>query len=112
MVVRTRESLGMSWIRTGCSCPLGDHSSKLQISPDQSATLRDPAILFLVPHGSHITLQEALDNVFAGGSSVDFSYPGAGICPLCGIIPIPSDFCSWNFLPWTSLNAPDRLFLS
>ena len=84
-VVRTRETLGMFWIRTA-ACPVGDHSSssKLQISPaEQSATLRYPALLlvFMVPHGPHRTLQEALDNIFAVGSSVDYSYyPGAGIC--------------------------------
>ena len=102
-VVRTREIVGMSWIRTA-ACPVGDHRSKLQISPaEQSTTLRYPAVLLMVPHGPHTTLQEALDNIFAVGSSVDYSHyhPAAGICHrvLCGIIPIPSDFCSWNFLP-------------
>ena len=43
--------------------------------------------------------------VFAGGSSVDFSYyPGAGVCLSCRIIPLVFVYFS-NFLPWTSLRV-------
>ena len=59
---------------------------------------RDPAV-FMVPHGPHRTLQEAVDNAFAGGSSVDFSYPGAGVCPSCGIIPSDLIFAFGTFSP-------------
>ena len=62
LVGRTRGSLRMSWIRTA-SCPIGDHS-KLQISPGAICFFaRDPAILVMVPHGPHRTLQEALSTI-------------------------------------------------
>jgi len=97
----------MSWARN-VTCSIDDHSLRT-ITPEQSAALRDPAI-FMVPHGSSRTLQTALDELFAGGTCLDFSYPGAGLCPSCGFI--PSDFCFWNFLPWSEDSAPDRLFFS
>ena len=64
----------------------------------------------MVPHGNRRTLQAALDELFLGGTCLDFSYPGAGLCPSCGFI--PSDVCFWNFLPFSATNAPDRLFFS
>lgn len=48
LVLHTRESFGMSW-RRRVACPVDDHSLRT-ISPEQSAALRDPAIL-MVPHG-------------------------------------------------------------
>ncbi|CAM9904389.1 unnamed protein product [Sphacelaria rigidula] len=79
------------------------------MTPEQSAALRDPAI-FMVPHGNSRTLQAAVVDSLLGGSCLDFSYPGAGVCPSCGII--PSNMCFWNFLPFSAINAPDRLFIS
>ena len=81
----------------------------LAVTPEQSADFKDPAI-FVVPHGDPRTLQSAVDDVFEGGSCVDFAFPGTAVCPSC--VYVPSDFCFWDFLPWTNLNAPDRLFIS
>lgn len=107
LVLLTRESLGMSW-RRRVSCRVDDHS-RLTITPEQSAALRDPAV-FMVPHGDSTTLQAAIARLFLGGNCLDFSYPGPGICPSCGIV--PSDVSFWDFLPFSAVNAPDRLFIS
>lgn len=107
LVLLTRKSLGMSWTRQ-VTCPVDDHSQR-SISPEQSAALRDPAI-FMIPHGDNRTVDAAMIDLFAGGTCLDFSYPGPGICPSCGIV--PSDFCFWNFSPFSAANAPDRLFIS
>ena len=74
------------------TCSIDDHSMRT-ITPEQSSDLRDPAI-FMVPHGKRRTLQAAVVELFLGGTCLDFSYPGAGVCPSCGII--PSDDCFWN----------------
>ena len=83
VVGRTPESPGMSLIRTASCPPVGDHyyTVRSRFHPEQSASLRDPAILFMVSQGPHRTLQEAPSTRL---SVVGFSYPGADICPLCG----------------------------
>ena len=46
-------------------------------------------------------------------TSLDFSNPGPGFCPACGVVgDNPPDHCLWNFLPFSADNCPDRLFLS
>ncbi|CAN0230599.1 unnamed protein product [Scytosiphon promiscuus] len=56
------------------------------------------------------TMQQAFNDVFIGGSSLDFSCPGAVSCPWCGCI--TNEYSCWDILPWTEATAPDRLFLS
>ena len=53
----------MSWIRTASCPPVDDHYTSSRYHPEQSASLRDPAFLFMVPHGPHRTLKEALSAV-------------------------------------------------
>ena len=51
--------------------------------------------------------------LFLGGTSLDFSNPGPGFCPACGVVgDNPPDHCLWNFLPFSADNCTDRLFLS
>lgn len=107
LLLLTRESLGLSW-RRKVTCSIDDHAL-ITITPEQFATHRDPAI-FMIPHGTPGTLQDRMTDLFAGGSCLDFSFPGSAICPTCGII--PSDYFFWDFLPWSAANAPERLFLS
>ena len=96
LVLLTRESLGMSW-RRRATCPIDDHSLRT-ITPEQSAALRDPAI-FVVPHGRDRTLQAAVGELFLGGTSLDFSNPGPGFCPACGVVgDNPSDHCGISCL--------------
>ena len=46
-------------------------------------------------------------------TSLDFSNPGPGFCPACGVVgDNPPDHCLWNFLPFSADSCPDRLFLS
>ena len=83
-----------------------------QMASPRIAALRDPAII-VVPHGRDRTLQAAVGELFLGGASLDFSNPGPGFCPACGGVgDNPPDHCSWNFLPFSADNCPDRLFLS
>ena len=58
----------MSWIRTASCPPVDDYNnttvgSRYAYHPEQSASLRDPAFLFMVPHGPHRTLKEALSTI-------------------------------------------------
>ena len=53
----------MSWIRTASCPPVDDHYTSSRYHPEQSAYLRDPAFLFMVPHGPHRTLKEALSAI-------------------------------------------------
>ncbi|CAM9914347.1 unnamed protein product, partial [Ectocarpus sp. 6 AP-2014] len=54
-VVRTRREFGLDW-RYGNSCPLGNHSN-LEITPDQSAALRNATVI-TIPNGASTTLHE------------------------------------------------------
>lgn len=74
-----------------------------------SARWRNPTV-FMVPHGTPRSMQQALDEVFAGGSCFDFSNPGPAFCPFC--LAFPHADCTWEFIPWSLLNAPDRVFLA
>ena len=79
--------------------------------------MRDPAILFMVPHGPHRTLKEALSTISLqedrllltsltlGRTSVLF----AGL-----VYSDPLGFVVGTFYhaPWTRVTAPDRMYVS
>ena len=107
VVLQTRQALGMDWTRR-VTCYIDRHDER-PILPSTSARWRNPTV-FMVPHGAPREMQDALDEVFAGGSCFDFSTPGPAVCPWCREMPIVD--CAWEFTNWTADNAPERLLLS
>ena len=106
--LRVNLYMGMSWrprvtspvhMATACS-PSRQGNLPLCVNP--------PSLM--VPHGETTTLQAAVVQLFLGGICLDFSYPGPGVYPFCGII--PSDVCFRDSLPSSAHNASDRLFIS
>lgn len=106
LVASTRKTLGMDW-RGRVTCPTDDHALR-EVCPLQSAAMRDPTV-FTIPHGQPRTLKDALADCFLGGSSIDFTNPSNIACPACQVL---GPHTTWQYLPWTDGNAPDRLFFA
>lgn len=107
LVLFTRKAIGLDWTRTA-TYYIDGHNER-PINPTISARWRNPTV-FMVPHGAPRSMQQALDEVFAGGSCFDFSNPGPALCPSCHAF--REIDCTWKFKQWTHLNAPDRLYFA
>lgn len=109
-VVYTRRALGFDWHYT-TDCLIEDHGH-VELTAYQCGRWRDPAAL-LIPHGPPQSLQTAVNALFFSGSAYDFSFPGPAPCPPCGETCVQLNSASlWSILPWSAINAPDRLFLA
>ncbi|CAM9122980.1 unnamed protein product [Ectocarpus sp. 8 AP-2014] len=104
-VVRTRREFGLDW-RYANSCPLGNHSN-LEITPDQSAALRNATII-TIPNGAATTFHEKVREFFSSGQASDLSIPGTSLCPFCAA-GLSQTLCDWTLLPWTVHIAPNRV---
>ncbi|CAM9571321.1 unnamed protein product [Ectocarpus sp. 4 AP-2014] len=104
-VVRTRRGFGLDW-RYANSCPLGNHSN-LEISPDQSAALRNATVI-TIPNGAATTCHEKVRDFFSSGQALDLSIPGTSPCPFCAA-GLSQTLCDWTLLPWTVHTAHNRV---
>ena len=80
-----------------------------EITPDQSARLRHATVI-TIPNGASTTsLQEHVSDFFRSSAPTDLAIPGQSLCPYCADS-VHENSCDWTLLPWTSDNAPDRVF--
>lgn len=97
----------MDWLFNN-DCPLSDHNQRT-ISTDQSGRLRNPSAVTIPITASGQPFEIAVERFFSTGSGQDIAMPGGSLCPFCAAS-MHERYCQWRLLPWTSLNAPDRLF--